>query len=369
MKLSVIAKLTLDCNLACRYCYECKRPLVMSQEVIEATIRKCIGYNLRQADREPMALFYWHGGEPLLAGRETFERIYAIQNEFKGLLVVENAIQTNGTLLDEEWFRWLKDNDQGYGISLDGPGDLHDKNRRFMDGSGSFDRVIEALRKHPVHFGGSKPAAICVVTRDHLGREKELADFFEEHVGSFSLLPYFSTDKRRDDDFAPSPEQFGAFLINIFDLWSTGNYHVVIDNFYSLLSGFISGHTQDCHCQRSCTEILFSVEPNGDIFPCDRFPSTPEFRVGNILHDSVEAIFENKRSLGYAKREEDLDPKCQSCRWIDHCYGGCIYNAVALTGNFSGRDYYCESYLMFFEHVDKFIQEQIDAAEVAPLPV
>ncbi|HIZ87893.1 MAG TPA: anaerobic sulfatase maturase [Candidatus Coprenecus pullistercoris] len=335
------------CNLRCRYCYYLGKstgcvPQVMDMSLLEHCIRDyCLSCTLPELTVE------WHGGEPLLAGLDFFRTAVALERKYAGGRTVHNTLQTNGTLLTQEWALWLRDNDFLVGLSIDGPQDIHDRWRKRPDGTSSFVdmmRGMEALLCAGVQFN-----TLTTVNAASEGRGEEVYRFLKSAGSRYmQFMPVY--EHLPDGSVAPysvSPEAYGRFMCDLYDCWSgngdAGEYYVLtFDAALACRYGIRPGICVFCE---SCGGNL-TVEADGSIYPCDHYVA-PERCLGNIRTMSLgkAAVSAAQLRFGTAKREA-LAEKCLRCRWRFACNGGCPRHRDA-----SGLNALCAGYSMFYRHI------------------
>lgn len=361
-----------SCNLACEYCYYLEkdklykretgqRTFEMSDEVLEEYIRQYIESQTMQ-----QVLFTWHGGEALLLPLSFYRKVLRLQKKYARGRTIDNCIQTNGTLLNDEWCQFFRDNHWLVGVSIDGPERFHDRYRHNVGGRPSFARVmkgIECLNRYGVEWN-----AMAVVNDFNGDHPLEFYRFFKDincHYIQFTpiverIMPH--ADGRRlacpaDGnalplaEFSVKPEQWGNFLCTIFDEWvmnDVGRYFIQI--FDSTLANWVGEQPGVCTMARTCGHAGV-MEYNGDVYTCDHFVF-PEYKLGNIMDKSLIEMM-------YGKREEDfgnakvttLPRQCRECEYLFACNGECPKNRFATTSDGEpGLNYLCEGYRRFFEH-------------------
>lgn len=376
-----------SCNLACDYCYYLDKGRLygddgkverMSDRTLENYVRSfCRGVD------DPVITFCWHGGEPLLAGLDFYRKAMSFQRRYAEGRRVVNTLQTNGTLITDEWCSFFRDNDFLVGVSLDGPEDIHDGHRRNKEGHGTFSRVmqgVERLARHNVEFN-----TLSVVSDLSECRGVEVYDFFRS-IGSrfMQFLPaveYLSEEGRIVSPFdggtrAPwsvSAEGYGRFMVDIFDRWvvsDVGRYFVQL--FDVTLAQWMGVPSGLCAFAKSCGDGM-AVERNGDVYCCDHFVY-PQYRLGNISEESLGQMYASKRQFlfGMSKRTA-LNDKCLTCRYYFACTGGCPKHRFGSDEQKHGVNVLCDGYYMFFSHVAPFMERMAavlsrggEAEEVMP---
>lgn len=351
------------CNLGCRYCYYLEKeglypegePFRMPDRVLEEYIAQQI-----DAWPDPPVLFSWHGGEPTLLGLEAFRKIVALER--KHALPgrpVSNGIQTNGTLLDPDWCRFLAEEGFAVGLSLDGPRELHDEHRVTKDGRPTFERAIRGYRLLREH--GVRCEILCVVSARNVLRPLEVYRFFEElEAPAMTFLPL--VERRLDSEGGVSdrtvpPEAFGDFLSAIFDEWQDRDIGKVKVQIFEEAArpAFGQDHTL-CIFKETCGRVPV-VEHDGDVYSCDHFVDE-EHRLGNILSTPLLECLEGpaQREFGLAKRDA-LPGYCRSCEVLAQCNGECPRNRFLRTPDGEpGLNYLCAGYKRFFGHCRPFVE-------------
>jgi uncharacterized protein len=318
--LSYIVKVSGECNLKCDYCYyfansEYKQASNLSWDLIRKLITEA-------SSLSDFVEFIWHGGEPLTAGIETFQKIIHLQKDISGNkgTKYKNIIQTNGTLLNAEWVDFIAGNDMGVGISIDGPVWPHDKHRVYEDFSGSLSDVSGGVKL--LTEKGIRKGALAVVTKDSLGFEKEIFDFFiENDILSFDFLPFFDGDY----PFTLAKGDYSNFIIKVFDLWlEKDDPSIKIRYIDNVVTGILGGRQSLCKFAHSCHTYI-SINFNGDIFPCDKYLGLEDFFLGNLAHDSLPEIVNGVKMRNFVKKINALHDNCSKCSIWEICGGACTY--------------------------------------------
>lgn len=366
------------CNLACDYCYYLEKSKlykgnpkqVMSDELLEKFIQEYI----QQAQTMPQVLFTWHGGETLMRPLSFYKRAVELQRKYAGGRTIDNCIQTNGTMLTDEWCEFFRQNNWLVGVSIDGPQPFHDEYRRTPQGRPSFVKVmkgISLLKKHGVEWNG-----MAVVNDYNADYPLEFYRFFKEigcHYIQFApiverLMPHAdgrhlaspaddgANGKVRLAPFSVSPGQWGDFLCALFDEWVSSDVGVYyIQLFDSTLANWVGEQPGVCSMGQTCGHAGV-MEWNGDVYACDHYVF-PEYKLGNLYTNSlVEMMYgERQRNFGLAKRDA-LPRQCRECQWLFACNGECPKNRFARTVDGEpGLNYLCEGYRRFFAHVAPYM--------------
>lgn len=377
------------CNLACQYCYYLEKELLypnnkrswMSEETLETFIQQ---YFLAQT--QPYVSFTWHGGEPLLRPISFYKKALKLQQKYGKGFYIENSLQTNGTLLTDEWCRFFKENNFLIGLSIDGPATVHDAYRQTLSGKGSFQKVLNGIRllnKHGVEWN-----AMAVVNAKNVKDAASFYNFFKSincHFIQFTpiverLVPHadgrcLASVNEQTQTMSPlsvTPEEWGAFLCDLFDLWikeDVGTYYIQM--FDATLANWVGQTPGLCTLSKSCGHASV-MEHNGDVFACDHFVF-PEYKRGNIHTQTITEMMYSPEQLQFGKNKwQSLPRQCKECSFLFACYGECPKNRFAIDayGN-KGLNYLCKGYKRFFAHVApymQFMKEQLEK-ELPPADV
>lgn len=343
------------CNLRCSYCYYLEKAELygkqqqryMSDELLERFTRQYL-----EAQTQPEVLFTWHGGEPLLRPLAFYQKALELQRQYGRGRQMDNCLQTNGTLLTEEWCRFFHDNNFLIGISIDGPEHLHDGYRRTRDGQPTHRQVmkgIEMLERHGVQWN-----AMATVNRLNADHPAAFYRFFRS-IGC-KFLQFTPVVERTDDGsvapYAVTPEQWGRFTCGVYDEWVTSDVGTVFVQLFDATLANWAGVTPGvCSLSSMCGHSL-AMEWNGDVYSCDHYVY-PEYRLGNINQQTLTALAYGERQQAFRqKKTEGLPRQCRTCLWLFACHGECPKNRFATTANGeAGLNYLCEGYRTFFSHV------------------
>jgi uncharacterized protein len=361
------------CNLECNYCYYLdtaqlyKRPhqYRMSDTTLETYIRQYI-----EASPGPVVLFVWHGGEPALAGIEFYRRAIELQKHY---LPQEwscwNNLQTNGTLLDDEWCSFLADNHFDVGLSVDGTQWLHDAVRKDLRGRGSYERAVAAVRCLQVH--GIQSDLLCAVTsavaKEPIAVYRALRNL---NTGWAQFIPII----RRTPDRQLTPESvtgdaYGRFLSVIFNEWinhDIGRFNVQL---FAEMSLVWSGESANlCWMAPTCGRVLI-VEHDGGVYSCDHFVNA-EHRIGDIETSTLGTLVDLpvQRYFGNDKRDQ-LPGQCRTCSWLSVCNGGCPKDRFALAENGEpGLNILCSGMRYFFARAEKPLKQVVERKKLGLNP-
>jgi uncharacterized protein len=367
------------CNLDCSYCFYLEKTkffpknhsFKMSDEVLEAYIK---GYIEAQPGME--VSFAWQGGEPTLAGLPFFKKVVALQARYAGGKRIENAFQTNGTLLTDEWCEFLKANNFLVGISIDGPEELHDAYRVDRKGAGTYKQVvrgIELCKKHGVEFN-----TLTVVNAKNVQKPLEVYRFLRE-IGS-QFIQFIPLVERRADsasnqlglglahppdlsgagtmrfepevtEWSVSPRALGDFYCKIFDRWVGRDVgRVYVQLFDVTLGKWVGAPGGVCMYAETCGRAI-AMEHNGDLYACDHYVY-PRYKLGNVMNESIASMADSQQmqDFGEAKRST-LTKQCRECEVRFCCNGDCPKHrfARAKDGEY-GVSYLCGGLKQFFKH-------------------
>lgn len=315
------------CNLRCSYCFY-SGPLAHRKRTVGGSMdddllqRLLAGYF---STRQPVYTFTWQGGEPTLAGLDFFKRVVELQKKMAPPgSTVANGLQTNGTLLDEDWARFLSENRFLVGLSIDGPEPVHNMYRKDAEGRGTWSRVMAAwrcLQRHAVETN-----ILCMVYAGNKDRAAELYSFFTSKGMNWQqYTPLVEFDRRgRLHDFSLRGEEWGRFLLDLFETWYPEDAgRVAIRNFDTLWALLATGDIQTCVLSPAC-DTYFVVEASGDVYPCDFFVKD-SLKLGNIFETSWDDLARSGRYRTFAgKKTAGLPAECRSCPWLSFCRGGCL---------------------------------------------
>lgn len=346
------------CNLRCKYCYYLEkkdlypdaRNFVMSEELLEEFIKQYLG-----AQTMSQVLFTWHGGEPLMRNISFYKKAVALQKKYGRGRPISNCLQTNGTLLTDEWCRFFKENNFLIGISVDGPQHCHDKYRRTLDNRPSFYQVmkgVELLKKHGVEFN-----IMGVVNDYNSDYPLQFYHFFKSidcHYIQFA--PIVEQIDGKPARWNVRSRAWGDFLIAIFDEWvrnDVGDYY--IQYFDSTLANWVGQEPGVCTLAKTCGQAGV-MEFNGDVYSCDHMVY-PQYKLGNIKTNTLTQMMYSRQQQQFGNDKYDALPaQCRSCNYLFACNGECPKNRIIQTiDGESGLNYLCQGYYKFFNHVAPYM--------------
>ncbi len=370
------------CNLDCQYCYYLEKEALytegkwrMSEDVLRNYIRQYI-----EAQPTDKVSFAWQGGEPTLLGVDFFKQVVALQKEYTNGKLIENALQTNGTLMDSEWAQFLKENAFLVGVSIDGPRELHDHYRVDKLGQSSFREVmrgIDVLKKHEVCFNtltclnrvtAQKPIEIYRFLK---GIGSEFMQFIpvverkpDKQARDWGLKLAGPDDLSEADDkdlpiqkWSVRPKDFGMFYMKVFDRWIRKDVgKVYVQLFETALAKWLQIPGGICVHEETCGKAL-ALEHNGDLYSCDHFVY-PGYRLGNLAHTPLSVLADSPRQKVFGNDKRDKLPRyCRECEVRFACNGGCPKERfIRPPEGEPGLNYLCAAYREFFNHITPVMQ-------------
>lgn len=370
------------CNLACKYCYYLEKqklyPLDKSKVISDALLEEFIKQYI-EAQTMPQVLFTWHGGETLMRPISFYKHALELQKRYAYGRQIDNCIQTNGTMLTDEWCEFFKENNFLVGVSIDGPQEFHDEYRRTRSGKPSWHEVMKGIRllqKHGVEWN-----ALAVVNDFNADYPKEFYHFFKDLGCRYiQFTPVVERTVKRADgltlapgmqeggevtDFSVTPEQWGNFLCTLYDEWVKQDVgEIFIQLFDATLANWAGVPPGVCSMSGECGHAAV-MEFNGDVYSCDHFVY-PEYRLGNIRQQTLTGLMYSDRQRNFGKlKTGTLTRQCRECRFLFACHGECPKNRFVrdVYGN-PGHNYLCAGYRKFFEHVAAdmdFMKAELDA--------
>ena len=362
------------CNLACKYCYYLEKNKLyptaqrhlMSDEMLEQFTREYI-----EAQTMNQVLFTWHGGEPLLRSLDFYRKALSLQQKYAGGRRIDNVIQTNGTLLTDEWCEFFAQNHWLVGISIDGPQPDHDHYRLTAAGKPSWKKVmqgIKLLKKHGVEWN-----AMAVVNAYNANHPLEFYRFFKENGCQFlQFTPIVERLTRHEDgrtlasladkdeislsEASVAPEQWGYFLCAIFDEWVRKDVgKIFVEIFDCTLANWMGISPGICAYSKECGHAGV-MEHNGDVYSCDHFVF-PEYKLGNIRdHSLIDMLYGEQQQEFSRLKHSSLPRQCKECDMEFACHGECPKNRFMKDkyGDF-GLNYLCPGYYHYYQHVAPYM--------------
>ena len=353
------------CNMSCDYCFYCDEMQKREQEsygfMSEETLKNVIRKTMLKA--EGSISYAFQGGEPTLRGLDFFEKVIEYEKKYnRNGIQVHNALQTNGYVIDEDWCRFFKENHFLIGISVDGTKEIHDSYRHSKAGAPTFERILLTTKLFDTY--GVDYNILTVVNQkvaDHIGEiygfYKKQGWHYQQYIACLDPLG----EPHGKNEYALKPEQYGNFLIELFELWyadwKQGKQPFIrqFENYIAALLGYMP---ESCD-QRGTCGIQNVVEADGSVYPCD-FYMLDEYRLGNFNEDRLENINEKRNESGFIQRSQNLSQACRVCRYYKICRGGCQRNRDFNLRTECYDNYFCTGYQMFFGRCLSRMQEIAD---------
>ena len=362
------------CNLACKYCYYLEKSHLyqnslrhlMSDEMLEQFTREYI-----EAQTMPQVLFTWHGGEPLMRSIDFYKKALALQKKYAHGKQIDNVIQTNGTLLTDEWCEFFAQNHWLVGISIDGPQEYHDHYRVTPAGKPSWEKVMQGislLKKHRVEWN-----AMAVVNAYNAEHPLEFYHFFRDNGCQYlQFTPIVERLTEHEDgrtlasladdreipltDASVTPQQWGNFLCTIFDDWVRHDVgKTFVEIFDCTLANWMGVLPGICAYSKECGHAGV-MEHNGDVYSCDHFVF-PEYKLGNIRDQSlIDMLYGEKQQAFSRLKHTSLPRQCKECDMEFACHGECPKNRFEKDKyGEPGLNYLCQGYYQYYTHVAPYM--------------
>lgn len=369
---TIIIKVTHSCNLGCKYC--CVGDVPDHRPMSFDTIRSMFS---KLAEEGSSSSLIWHGGEPLCVGLDFYRKVVELQKEFP-THHFKNGIQTNGTLLSDEFLIFCKDYKFQLGFSIDGCRDSHNLNRPYKSGKYSFDDTFKwflRAKELGLHVG-----AICVINANTAKYIDEIYQFSREYKVPFKFNPQYPAGRASVNvDLGLDNDQIADAYIRLFDLW----YHdtpelraniQMFDKFVDAIGRCTNGDESlkgyDCaYCNR-CQYSYVGIAPNGDVYPCGKFVGEESCCCGNVNQGdfSFKGLLEHPVVKSIIKRHEKGVPECKDCEFLSLCSSGCPYNAKLFSGDFLAKNPFCRANLLLFDHIKKTMMDNNVAKDIYVIP-
>lgn len=363
-----------SCNLRCEYCYYLEKAnlykntptRILTEELLERFTKEYIN-----AQTMNEVLFTWHGGETMMRPLSFFKKAVDLQRKYANGRRISNTIQTNGTLLTDEWCEFLRENNWLVGVSIDGPQEFHDEYRRTARNGPSWLKVmkgIKQLQKHHVEWN-----AMAVVNDFNADYPLDFYHFFKEigcqfiqispiveHIVQHKDGRHLATLTDKEElpiaDFSVTPEQWGDFLCAVFDEWVRNDVgQTYVEIFDCILANWVGQTPGICVYAKECGHAGV-MEFNGDVYSCDHFVF-PDYKLGNIRNQTLVNMLYGEKQRQFSKlKHASLPRQCRECEWEFACHGECPKNRFIKDkyGN-SGLNYLCKGYKKFFQHIAPYM--------------
>jgi len=354
-----------DCNLRCRYCFYLDhmkpgKETRMTDKMLETLVRTYL------ATEQPVYAFAFQGGEPTLMGTEYFRKLVNLQKKYASPgAQIQNAVQTNGTLITDDMAALFAEYKFLIGVSVDGPADLHDAYRLKKGGGGTHSQVlkgIEILEKHKVEYN-----VLTLINQLNVKEPLRVYRWLKEqgyHYLQFIPCVEFAEDGTMES-WSVDPAEWGEFLNAVFDEWyENDRYSTSVRDFDSILNFLVSGRPSVCTAGKSCRQY-FVVEHDGSIYPCDFFVR-PELKLGTVGKTTWNSALKNPVYRKFAADKMRFDPLCRECSYLSYCNGDCQKHRKKSSTDLS---YLCEGLKSFYAHaLPRFrsLSDQIKNAQNHP---
>ncbi|HEY5570232.1 MAG TPA: anaerobic sulfatase-maturation protein [Bacteroidales bacterium] len=360
------------CNLNCSYCYYLEKDQLypnrknyqMSDELLAKFTEMYI-----ESQPSPDVLFTWHGGETLLRDISFYKKTIQLQHRLGRGKRIQNALQTNGILLNDDWCRFFKDNEFLIGISIDGPEDIHDHYRKNKGDMGTFRQVmrgIELLQKHGVEFNtmgvihdynSKRPLEVYHFLKEIGSKYMQFSPIVERISVDQKLLSVNDPEVGQPGSWNVIPKDFGSFYNTIFDEWvlnDVGEYYIQL--FDSTLANMVGVPPGACIYAEECGHAT-AMEFNGDLYACDHFVFEG-YKLGNIYKSSLIEMMLSSKQLNFGLDKKRLLPgQCKECPFLKLCNGECPKNRFSVTTDGEeGLNYLCEGYRSYYHHVTPYMK-------------
>ncbi|WP_369764959.1 radical SAM protein [Flavobacterium sp. WC2429] len=323
------------CNLGCSYCYESPNSYEASTEKLDVLNLEKIIIQILENSGE-FANFYWHGGEPLLAGLEYYKKAVSIQSKLKMDKKIINAIQTNGVLLNNEWLDFFQENNFKISLSFDGPKEIHDSRRFYKNQKGSYEDVVKVFlqlseRNIPIH----------VITVAHESLKDNYEAYYNEikkwNIKTFDIHPNFQNHKNYID-----PVIFSEIIISIFNLWNDDHEYRTFVPVKDFIASMVKGQPETCYHAGKCSSIL-AIDGNGDFLSCTRPFNKKMYTFGNLKTNyNLTTVKSNKNFITFQENDNIAINQTKNCKWGKICNNGCPQHRVKNSKNLvDGNSVFC----------------------------
>lgn len=348
LKTAIINPVGSNCNLRCDYCFQLPYIRnsdidVMPDKILEQLIKTSLA-----ATKDITYLF--HGGEPLLAGRKFYEKVIKYQKDYRNGHSIRNHIQTNGTLIDKKWVNFFKKFNFTVSTSIDGPQYLHDLHRKDSNGDGTFQKVFQSISM--MNEVGLPVGLVVTINKDNVHYPREIYNFLinQNQLNGFEINPCSPTEE--GNPLVPKNKDLANFLIKIFDMWwKDDNPNIYIRIFENLLRVLIDDKPNDCSFSFKACRQFIAIDINGDAYPCERFVHTNDGYFGNIMENGINTIIKKDKTKEIYEKMAWI-PKCQDCKWLRACGGGCAHQRW-LNGGWGSKYYLCGVRKKLFSHIEQ----------------
>lgn len=358
--LAVIVKPTYGCNMSCDYCSVegHDAPPKMSLQRVDRLFEEATSY----CGPNKVIYFVWHGGEPLLMGPDFFRHIGRRTTDYSEFQIV-NGLQTNATLLDEEFIDVIVTYGFQVSTSIDGPAEMHNRARKDRQGKPTFDKVMQSVAL--LKAKGIPVGAITVLNKLNKDSMTELYGFFSKAGIHLRINPVqlHGNAARNSSQVAISPKEYGREMIKVFDMWyHDPDPHIMVDPFRTIIGNIVTGQLHSCDFRRQCHAEVVSVGPDGSVYPCGQFNGDQDYYLGNISQEGFGEILASPQMAKLLLRVPENIKACGRCEYVEICNCGCTASAVCRNGDIMQPDYYCVGRKMLFRHIMDTVRNDVRKA-------
>lgn len=361
--MNFIFKPTYSCNFRCKYCY-LSNETKQQAKLFDIDFAKQIVAQLKSLMQEKPCrklTIIWHGGEPMLWGIDNYREIWVyMQQELAGC-EIQNSMQTNLSLVNDEWIDLFLKYDVHVGFSLDGTQAIHDQQRVDSHGQPTFERIIANYRRCKER--GMRIGCIVVGSKKHQGHIAELYHFMRDEGLGFKFNPLFCSGEAQNnmDEYGITPDEYARMAIELFDLWFDDHDGKITEsNFVEIASNIATGKPTGCMFTKNCQDNFLAIAPTGDVMPCGRFCDNDllQYSYGNLHKEALADILSRiKETETYRRAEYIAASGCKDCRWYHICHGGCLHDGFLASGDFRHKTFLCPAYKKIFAHIDHRLKE------------
>lgn len=361
----VVIKPTYLCNYRCRYCYLSNNTKSI-QDILDIQFAKNIISQIKcivKSSNQKQLTIIWHGGEPLLWGIENYRNILSFMEIELSEVNYKNSIQTNLSLINEEYIDLFLQYNVNVGFSLDGTKEMNDLQRIDEVGEGTFDNIMEKLTL--CQNAGLVVGCIVVGSKKHIGNIPKLYEFLCENNLSFRFNPLFNSGEAQNniDEYGITPNEYAKMMIELFDIWYLSIDHSIQEsNLLEITSNIVSRRATHCLFRKNCQDNFFAISPTGDVMPCGRFcdATLTQYAYGNLHKETLAEILPRiKQSETYKRSEYIENSSCKQCKYYDICHGGCLHDGFLKSGDFKSKTFLCSAYKKIFAHIETRLNETV----------
>lgn len=364
--LNIIFQLTDKCVLSCKYCFargsHGEKTNSFTDDMLEKAIRQAFG------TRHKSVVFEWTGGEAFLVGIDFYKKVVDFQKKH-ATKEYSNAVQTSGCLLDKELIDYLIENDFSISTTLDGPKEIHNANRPTAKGKESYD-LVQETRRYFKEKTGRNMGFIATITKNNLGREKEMLDFVaSQGLNSFhsNLYVFFSKYIVKDKSIALDNEDYARYFISEFNAWIDSGKEkpipTIVDYVMRCIATQRPAHETLCSFGGRCLTNFVALIPSGDAYVCPKYTGDDNMCLGNITKTEIKDFLSVDSPMMSRLIDERVRAisNCEEkgCKYFHICNGGDpYYSYIASNGeNVMAEDCMCKGKTMLFEYLESIYDE------------